>query len=109
VDYAGTYGNEAVVPQSAAVRAALREVEGAYAVVVSHAEHDLIVAARATSPMVLGLGAGENFVASDIPALLPYTREVVFLHDGDMAVIDKGQVTITDFAGNASYLGCEGA
>jgi glutamine---fructose-6-phosphate transaminase (isomerizing) len=85
----------------AAVRAALKEVEGAYAVVVSHAEHDLIVAARATSPMVLGLGEGENFVASDIPALLPYTREVVFLHDGDMAVIDRGRVTITDFAGNA--------
>ena len=84
----------------AAVRSTLREVSGAYALVVSHAEHDLIVAARATSPMVLGLGTGENFVASDVPALLPYTREVVFLHDGDMALITQGGVSVTDFSGN---------
>jgi glucosamine--fructose-6-phosphate aminotransferase (isomerizing) len=73
----------------AAVQRALREVSGAYALVVSHADHQLIVAARATSPMVLGLGVGENFVASDVPALLPYTREVIFLHDGDMALLTK--------------------
>lgn len=84
----------------AAVRSALREVSGAYALVVSHAEHDLIVAARATSPMVLGLGTGENFVASDVPALLPYTREVIFLHDGDMALITQDGVSVTDFSGN---------
>ena len=84
----------------AAVRRALREVTGAYALVVSHKDHDLIVAARATSPMVLGLGEGENFVASDVPALLPYTREVIFLHDGDMALLTKGGITITDFGGN---------
>ena len=83
-----------------AVRAALKEVTGAYALVVSHADHDLIVAARATSPMVLGLGAGENFVASDVPALLPYTREVIFLHDGDMALLTQDGVTITDFGGS---------
>ena len=82
-----------------AVRAALREVTGAFAVVVSHAEHDLIVAARATSPMVVGLGQDETFVASDVPALLPYTREVVFLHDGDVALLTKEGVTVTDFAG----------
>ncbi len=84
----------------AAVRTALGEVTGAYALVVSHADHDLIVAARATSPMVLGLGAGENFVASDVPALLPYTREVIFLHDGDMALLTQDGVTITDFGGS---------
>ena len=83
-----------------AVRNALKEVSGAYALVVSHADHDLIVAARATSPMVLGLGLGENFVASDVPALLPYTREVIFLHDGDMALLTQDGVTITDFGGN---------
>ena len=83
----------------AAVRTALGQVTGAYALVVSHAEHDLIVAARATSPMVLGLGEGENFVASDVPALLPYTREVVFLHDGDMALIGEDGFTVTNFAG----------
>ncbi len=83
-----------------AVRRALREVTGAYALVVSHKDHDLIVAARATSPMVLGLGEGETFVASDVPALLPYTREVIFLHDGDMALLTQDGVTITDFGGN---------
>jgi glucosamine--fructose-6-phosphate aminotransferase (isomerizing) len=83
----------------AAVQAALREVQGAYAIVVSHAEHELIVAARATSPLVIGLGQGENFVASDVPALLPYTREVVFLRDGDMALLAKEGVTVTDFGG----------
>lgn len=84
----------------AAVRTALSQVTGAYALVVSHAEHDLIVAARATSPMVLGLGDGENFVASDVPALLPYTREVVFLHDGDMALIGEDSFSVTNFAGD---------
>ena len=82
-----------------AVRSALKEVQGAYALVVSHAEHEVIVAARATSPMVIGLGEGENFVASDVPALLPYTRQVIFLHDGDMALIEQKKVTLTDFDG----------
>ena len=84
-----------------AVRRALSEVQGAYALVVSHAEHDVIVAARATSPMVIGLGEGENFVASDVPALLPYTRRVIFLHDGDMALITEDGVSLSDFSGNA--------
>ena len=84
-----------------AVREALGQVHGAYALVVSHAEHDVIVAARATSPMVIGLGENENFVASDVPALLPYTRDVIFLYDGDMALITQDSVTVTDFEGNA--------
>jgi len=83
----------------AAVRGALKEVSGAYALVVSHADHELIVAARATSPMVIGLGQGENFVASDVPALLPYTREVIFLHDGDMALLARDSLLVTDFQG----------
>ena len=84
-----------------AVRQALSQVHGAYALVVSHADHDVIVAARATSPMVIGLGEDENFVASDVPALLPYTRDVIFLYDGDMALITQNSVTVTDFEGNA--------
>jgi glutamine---fructose-6-phosphate transaminase (isomerizing) len=83
----------------AAVRDALSHVSGAYALVVTHVHHDQIVAARATSPMVLGLGDGEQWVASDVPALLPYTRRVIFLHDGDLAVLEHGGVTVSDHAG----------
>ncbi|HWG85773.1 MAG TPA: glutamine--fructose-6-phosphate transaminase (isomerizing) [Deinococcales bacterium] len=84
----------------AAVRLALEEVEGAYSLVVAHQDHREIVAARTVSPLVLGLGQGENFLASDVPALLPYTRDVVFLHDGDMAVLTDDAVRLTDLAGN---------
>lgn len=83
-----------------AVRAALHEAHGAYGLVVAHQNHPEIVVARTVSPLVVGLGESENFVASDVPALLPYTRRVIFLHDGDMAVITQEQVVITDLAGN---------
>src|SRR5690606_25283609 len=83
----------------AAVRAALADVEGAYALVVTHVDHDLLVAARNTSPLVIGLGEGETYLASDVPALLPYTREVIYLLDGDVAVLRAHEVTITDLAG----------
>lgn len=83
-----------------AVQKALKDVTGAYAIVVSHIDHDVIVAARATSPMVIGIGDNENFVASDVPALLPYTRKVIFLYDGDMALIKKDSIELSDFDGN---------
>ncbi|MGI8748665.1 MAG: glutamine--fructose-6-phosphate transaminase (isomerizing), partial [Deinococcus sp.] len=70
-----------------AVRLALGEVRGAYGIVVTHAGHREIVAARTVSPLVMGVGDGEMFLASDVPALLPYTRRMVFLHDGDMVVL----------------------
>jgi len=82
-----------------AVREALKEVRGAYAVAVIHAGHEEIVAARTVSPLVVGLGEGENFLASDVPALLPYTRKVIFLHDGDVARITREGVEITDLQG----------
>lgn len=85
---------------AAAVRAALSEVEGAYALVVAHADHDTLVAARHTSPLVLGLGEGENYLASDVPALLPYTRSVIYLLDGDVAEIGKDAFIVTDLEGN---------
>ncbi len=83
-----------------AVRAALGQVRGAYSLVVTHADHREIVAARTVSPLVMGVGNGENFLASDVPALLAYTREVIFLHDGDMVVIHDNDYRITDLAGN---------
>lgn len=83
-----------------AVRVSLEDVHGAYALVVAHKDHDEIVVARTVSPLVIGIGDGENFVASDVPALLPFTRNVIFLHDGDMAIVRKEGVTVTDLKGN---------
>ncbi|WP_291438471.1 glutamine--fructose-6-phosphate transaminase (isomerizing) [Desulfovibrio sp.] len=68
-----------------AFAAALREAHGAYAVcLMDKAEPGVIYAARMSAPLIFGQGTGENFVASDIPAFLPYTRQVVFLQDGDL-------------------------
>src|SRR5215831_14774898 len=77
-----------------AVRRALRDVEGVYGIVVVSTEGDgkQIVAARNGPPLVVGVGSGEHFVASDVPALLPYTRDVVFLKDGEIAVVDPSGV-----------------
>ncbi|MDX2007618.1 MAG: glutamine--fructose-6-phosphate transaminase (isomerizing) [Meiothermus sp.] len=83
-----------------AVRMALSEAYGAYALVVAHKSREEIVVARTVSPLVIGLGEGENFVASDVPALLPYTRRVIFLHDGDMAIVTREGVKVMDLAGN---------
>ena len=80
----------------AAVRAALGEVEGAYALVVAHSGHPEIIAARATSPLVIGLGEDETIIASDVPALLPYTRTVMFLRDGEMAVVRPDVVEVSE-------------
>src|SRR5689334_25268735 len=87
-----------------AVRRALREVEGVYGIVVVSTETAgrQIVAARNGPPLVVGLGAGETFIASDVPALLPYTRDMVFLRDGEIAVIGADDVQFHDSDGNCS-------
>jgi glucosamine--fructose-6-phosphate aminotransferase (isomerizing) len=69
-----------------AVRAALNEVRGAYAIGVMHTDHpDRIVGARMNVPLIVGLGNGEGFLASDVPAILEHTKNVVILHEGDIA------------------------
>lgn len=79
----------------AAVRAALALVEGSYAMAVLwDKEPQTLVAARNQSPLVLGLDTEASYLASDIPALLPYTREVIFLDDGELAVLGKGSYQI---------------
>ena len=82
-----------------ALSKALSRVEGSYAVcVVCLAEPGVLYGARKSSPLVLGAGVGENFLASDIPAFLPYTREVVFLEDGEMARIGANSWKVMDAA-----------
>ncbi|CAN1543682.1 GlmS Glucosamine 6-phosphate synthetase, contains amidotransferase and phosphosugar isomerase domains [Fimbriimonadaceae bacterium] len=80
-----------------AVRHAVRRFRGAYAfVVMSKSEIGTIVAVRNASPLVLGLGQGENLLASDIPALLPYTRQVVAMEEGHLAELKKDSLRIVD-------------
>ncbi len=83
-----------------AVRSALRQVEGAYAVaIICEQEPDKLIAAKLGSPLVVGQGQGEYFVASDIPAMLSHTREMVFLEDGEMVVFTPEQMRVTDLNG----------
>jgi glucosamine--fructose-6-phosphate aminotransferase (isomerizing) len=77
-----------------------KRIKGAYALVVmTKDEPDTIVAMRKASPLIIGLGNGENFVASDIPAVLEYTRDVYVLDDGEMAVVHKDSVACYTLAG----------
>jgi glucosamine--fructose-6-phosphate aminotransferase (isomerizing) len=83
-----------------ATRLALNEVRGAYALAVLWAKTPgVIIAAKTASPLIIGLGQGENFLASDIPAFLAYTRKAVFLEDGEMAVLKAGGCTYFTLAG----------
>jgi glucosamine--fructose-6-phosphate aminotransferase (isomerizing) len=84
-----------------AVRQALARIRGTFALgVLSQREPDKLVAARRGSPLILGLGQKEFFMASDIPALLNHTREVLFVHDNEMAVLTRQGVRLTDLQGN---------
>ena len=88
------------LPLEEAVRAALREVKGAYAIaVISEKEPGKIVGVRKDSPLVVGLGEGEFFVASDVPAFLSHTRNVMFLDDEEMVVITPEGVMVTTLDG----------
>ncbi|MCL4234906.1 MAG: glutamine--fructose-6-phosphate transaminase (isomerizing) [Deltaproteobacteria bacterium] len=78
-----------------AVREALSRVEGVYALlVVSTTEPDQIIAARKSSPLILGIGEGENFIASDVPALLRYTNRVIYLEDDDIALVRREGIQV---------------
>ncbi|MHB8637144.1 MAG: glutamine--fructose-6-phosphate transaminase (isomerizing) [Fimbriimonadaceae bacterium] len=83
-----------------AVRRAVRQMRGAYAlVVVANDAPDHLVAARKASPLVLGIGEGEMLLASDIPALLPYTREVVIMPEDSIASLRRNTIELTDLDG----------
>src|SRR5229473_6442235 len=83
-----------------AVRAVVSELRGSFSIVVmSETEPGKLVAAKTATPLVLGLGDGENFVASDIPAILEHTRRALIMEDGELAEISASGVTLTTFAG----------
>jgi glucosamine--fructose-6-phosphate aminotransferase (isomerizing) len=83
-----------------AVRAALEQVEGTYAIaVVSERRPGEIVAAKNASPLVVGYGNGESFLASDVPAILEHTREVAYLEEGELAVLTAEGITLHDRSG----------
>jgi len=83
------------------VREALKEVKGAYALaVIRENEPDKIIGVRKDSPLVVGVGEEEFFIASDVPAFLNYTNKVIFLGDGEMAVLTKEGVRVTGTGGS---------
>lgn len=83
-----------------ATKKSLKELTGAYALgVISTEEPDVLITARQGSPLVIGLGIGENFIASDIQAILPVTSRIMYLENGDIAVIKRDSITIEDESG----------
>src|ERR1041384_590021 len=85
-----------------AVRSAVAQLRGIFALAIINAdEPDTIIAVRQGPPVVIGLGDREFFVASDIPPILQHTRDVFFLGDGEIAVINRDAVRVTDFEGNS--------
>jgi glucosamine--fructose-6-phosphate aminotransferase (isomerizing) len=81
-----------------AVQSAIKEIKGSYALLVMHSkERDVLITARNESPLVIGLGIDENFIASDVPAILKYTNKVLYLDNGEIADISRNGVIINDF------------
>jgi len=83
-----------------AVRQAIGKLRGTFALGIISREHPgMLIAARVGSPLIIGTGEGENFIASDVPAILEYTRRVIYLKDGQIAVLTKDKVELCTFDG----------
>ncbi len=86
----------------AAVQKTIKQLKGAFALGVICSDHpDTLIAARIGSPLIIGLGKNENFIASDVPAILEHTRKVIYLKDGQMAKLSKDNVEVFTFAGKS--------
>ena len=84
-----------------AVKNGIAQLKGAYAICVMHKdEPDKIVATRKNAPLLIGLGENENFIASDIPAFIEYTKKAIYLDDGDIAVVKADNIDFYDADGN---------
>ena len=84
----------------AAVREVLRRIEGSYALAFMSRKHpDMLVCTKQDNPLIIGLGEGENYIASDIPAIISRTRRTYIMGDGELAIVHKDSVEITDRKG----------
>lgn len=82
------------------LRKVTERIRGSYALEIIERENpDRLVCVRKESPLIIGLGKGKNFIASDVPAILKYTREVIFLDNGEMAIVEKDRVSVYDSQG----------
>ncbi len=85
-----------------AVLKAVHKLEGSFAIaVISRREPDKLIGARCGSPLIVGVGNGENFLASDAPAILDHTKKVIFLEDNQLAVLTKDKINVINFTGEA--------
>lgn len=88
------------VPLETAVQRAIAILKGAFAIaVISSREPDKLIGARLGSPLIVGIGKKENFLASDVPAVLGSTRDVIFIHENEMVILTNDSCKITDFSG----------
>ena len=82
-----------------AVLKALKKLDGSYALGVIHSSHNELIAARNESPLIIGIGDGENFISSDVPAILEYTKKVIYLDNGEIGVLSKDKVEVFNLKG----------
>ena len=83
-----------------AVVKAVKLIEGAYGLVIIHKNEDRIIAVKKSSPLIIGVGNNEMFIASDVPAILNHTKRVIYLHDNEIAIIDKNNYIIKNINGD---------